>query len=203
MSPSEPTSLYQRLRAGEPVVEHLVAENLGRLQAFVRAHMPVELRGRETDGDLLQSICVDLIGSRAQFDFRGDAQFRAWMFTAARAKMIEKLRFHRRAMRDVKREQAVDTQLQAGLVDPITPTPSRVAAAGERAQLVEQAIAALPPDHREVVTLTHFAGLSPAEVAEHLGRSPDAVRMLLGRALVKLSVELRRLGVDDGALPSA
>lgn len=83
VEPPEPPSLFARMRAGERVVDDLVAENLQRLHAFVRAHMPTELRGRETDGDLLQSICVELIGSRQQFDFRGEAQFRAWMFTAA------------------------------------------------------------------------------------------------------------------------
>lgn len=194
MADAERPSMFLRAQAGEPVVDALVAENLPRLHAYVRAHMPGDLRQRETDVDLLQSICVELIAERARFDFRGEAQFRAWMFTAARNKLLEKVRFHGRAQRDVRREVAPDSSMTSGLGDSVT--PSRVAAGAERRRLVEQALAALPDDYREVVTLTHYAGLSPTELADHFGRSPAAVRMLLGRALAKLGDELRRLGLE-------
>lgn len=186
--------MFARVRAGEPAVDALVAENLPRLHAFVRAHMPADLRQRETDADLLQSICVELIAERARFDFRGEAQFRAWMFTAARNKLLEKARFHGRAQRDVRREVPPTSTVAGGLGDSLT--PSRLAAGAERRRMVEQALAALSEEYREVVTLTQYAGLTPSELAEHFGRSPAAVRMLLGRALAKLGEELRKLGLD-------
>lgn len=198
---SDRPSIFARARQGEPVLDDLVAENLPMLRAFVRAHMAPELRNRETDGDLLQSVCASLLADRGRFDFRGEAQFRAWMFTAARNKLLEKLRFHRREQRDPRREVPPGSSLHGGLHDQDAPTPSQVAAAGERALLLEQAIDQLSPEHREVVTLTQFAGLTAGEAAEHLERSPEAVRMLLGRAMASLARELKRLGfvADDRA----
>ena len=90
--------------------------------------------------------------------------------------------------------------MQQQLVDGRQPAPSAAAAAGERAARVAEALQALAPEHRDVVTLTQFAGLTPQELAEHFGRTPDAVRMLLGRAMGKLGEELRRRGLDPSDL---
>ena len=45
----------------------------------------------------------------------------------------------------------------------------------------------LKPEYREVIVLTRIEGLSQEEVGKRLGKSADAVRMLLSRAMVALS----------------
>ena len=47
-------------------------------------------------------------------------------------------------------------------------------------------LAALPDDYREVIILRNLEGLSHAEIAQRLNRSPGAVRMLWVRALAAL-----------------
>lgn len=186
-------STFQRAQNGEPVLDDLVAEHLPRLRAFVRAHMNPALRARENESDVVQTVCRALLADRDKFDFRGEPQFRAWLFTAARNKILHKQRFHLREQRDVRRETNSNaTHLLDGYASICT--PSQVVAAEEQIARLEAALDDLGDEHREVITLSRFAELSHDEVGAQMGRSGDAARKLLGRALVKLSEELRRRG---------
>ena len=49
------------------------------------------------------------------------------------------------------------------------------------------AFAQLPEDYREVITLSRVVGLSHGQIASQLGKSEGAVRVLLHRALARLS----------------
>jgi RNA polymerase sigma-70 factor (ECF subfamily) len=66
-------------------------------------------------------------------------------------------------------------------------TPSGAAIAREEVERIEAAFEDLSEEHREVITLAHVVGLSRAEIAERMGRSEGAVRVLLHRALAKVS----------------
>ena len=190
---SSDRSVFDRAGDGEPVFDELVAEHLPQLRAFVRAHMDPGLRARESAGDLVQTVCRALLAGRKEFDFRGEAQFRAWLFTAARHKILEKQRFHLREQRDVRREAPDgEAQLLAGYASVCTPSAEIVAK--EQIERLEAALDDLSEDHREVITLTRFAELPLEDVAERMERSPDAVRKLLGRGLVQLAAALRQRG---------
>jgi RNA polymerase sigma factor (sigma-70 family) len=45
----------------------------------------------------------------------------------------------------------------------------------------------LKPEYRKVIVLTKIEGLSYKEIANRLGKSSDAVRMLVSRAIAALS----------------
>jgi RNA polymerase sigma-70 factor (ECF subfamily) len=61
------------------------------------------------------------------------------------------------------------------------------------AQVVGQALAALPEDQRTVVVLRHFVGLTPGEIAERLGRSENSIHGLHHRGRRALQSHLRQL----------
>ena len=61
----------------------------------------------------------------------------------------------------------------------------------DRLELLEEALTRLSEDHREVVLLTRIEGLTVREVAERMGRTENAVHLLLGRALKRLAEELK------------
>lgn len=148
--------------------------------------------------DLVQSVCREALEGMEDFEYRGDAAFRHWLFTAARRKIIDKARYYRRARRDAAREAAPPDSADAGndeLVEQYRSlcTPSRDAAAREQLELIERAFDALPEDYREVITLARIVRLSHAEIAERMGRTPVSTRHLLHRALARLSTAL----VDD------
>jgi len=74
----------------------------------------------------------------------------------------------------------------------------------ERAGRLEEALAELPDEYREAITLVFFQGKSLREAGEQLGgRTEDALRMMLRRAEAKLRDKLKgSVGKDfDGGGP--
>lgn len=76
-------------------------------------------------------------------------------------------------------------------------TPERMARACEERALVEDALRALDPDHREVLILRDVEGLTGDEAADVLGLTLAATKARLHRARLALACELRaRLGEE-------
>jgi RNA polymerase sigma-70 factor (ECF subfamily) len=119
--------------------------------------------------------------------FSGDERaFRAWVFTIARHRAVD--RWRRRARR---RDDPVPLEALADLPGPDDPAGAAVDAISSRAAVA--LIATLPPDQAEVVLLRVVAGLEVAEVAAITGKRPGNVRVLAHRALRRLA---ERLGED-------
>ncbi len=190
------TRLYVRATGGDAgAVDDLIAAYLPRLRAFVRSRLDAELRRRESDSDVVQSVCRELLAERGAFHYRGETQFRGWLFTAAANKVREKARLHGRAKRDFRRE-ATNTEERAleGVPGDRT-SPSHAALAHERVEILEAALDRLSDADREVIALARLAGLPIEEVASRVGKTMAATRKQLGRALLKLAAELEAAGV--------
>lgn len=71
-------------------------------------------------------------------------------------------------------------------------------ARGEESLLVQQALAALSPEHRTLLSLRHVSHLTQRELAQTLGCSRPTVRARLQRAARAFALELGRRGVTTG-----
>ena len=92
------------------------------------------------------------------------------------------------AARDPRRERAIKTDL------PLTDRRSGpVTAADRRDRLgqLEGAMMRLSGDHRDVIMLSRIEGLPAKDVGDRMGRSENAVYLLLSRALKRLAQELK------------
>jgi RNA polymerase sigma-70 factor (ECF subfamily) len=111
--------------------------------------------------------------------FRGDEQgFRAWVFTIARARLIDARRRSRRL--------PVPQDVAHVLSDVSVPSAAEsleVLFTTERALAL---IGTLPRSQAEVVLLRHVAGFDVAETARILGLRPGTVRVIAHRALRRL-----------------
>lgn len=149
--------------------------------------------------DLVQSVCREVLESADRFEFQGDAAFRSWLFTAALRKLVEKDRKLHAGRRDVRREHQIDAEggADAAVLQGYASatTPSLLAMGNEGAEKLEEAFDELTEEHREIITLSRFVGLSHAEIAAQLGKNEEACRQLLRRALVKLSLALANRGI--------
>ena len=171
----------------------MLEQYLPRLRAFLRARMDAALRQREWSGDLVQSVCGEVLDHAATFRFQGEPEFRSWLFTTALNKVRERARFWGRERRKAG-AQPTDASVGA-LADAYAAlhSPSRVAAGHELVATIERALDRLTEEQREVVTLSRLVGLSHAEIAAMLGKGEGAVRMLLSRGLVALVAEIDRI----------
>jgi RNA polymerase sigma-70 factor (ECF subfamily) len=113
----------------------------------------------------------------------GATPFAAWLLRVARNAALD----HLRAQRSVPLAEVHATSATAELQ------------AGERLDALKAALAVLPDDQRQVMLLRLVAGLTPAEVAERLGRSVDAVHALQHRARRRLQAELTQSGWAPGS----
>ena len=171
----------------------MLEQYLPRLRAFLRSRMNASLREREWSSDLVQSVCREVLDHAATFEFRGDEQFRSWLFTTALNKVRERARFWDRECRAAR---AGERNASVGALADVygaLHSPSRVAAGHELVETIELALDSLTEEQREVVTLSRLVGLSHAEIATMLGKGEGAVRMLLSRGLVALVAEIDRI----------
>jgi RNA polymerase sigma-70 factor, ECF subfamily len=185
-------TLVARARAGDRgALETLVVAHLPTLRAFVRVQAGRRLREQESCSDLVQSACREVLEDLSEFEYRDEAAFRRWLYTAAERKVQDRARFHHRARRDVRREQPLPGG-DAGVLGCYASfcSPSQAAIANEEQERIERAIDQLPASYREALRLRHVVGLSNEQIANELGRTPEYARMIVARARHKLGLLL-------------
>jgi RNA polymerase sigma factor (sigma-70 family) len=112
---------------------------------------------------------------------RNPRSFRPWLRQLTRNRAHQHLRERRRPLDRADAEERL-----AELVDPRPGAAEQLLGAEERA-LLEGALATLPDDAREVLTLHYREGRGVAHVAELLGLGEDAVKKRLERARARLA----------------
>lgn len=187
-------SLARRAAQGDQdALAQLLERHLPSVRAFVRSHMGPQLRARESMSDVVQSVCRELLLHRDAFQHPDENGFQAWLFTTARRKIANRARDLVRDKRDVRREVGDLGESAFGALGAAyarISSPSGKALVAEEVRRLEAAIDQLPEEHREVITLAHLAGLSRAEIGVRMGRSEEAVRALLHRAMARLMILL-------------
>jgi len=127
--------------------------------------------------------------------FRGDAALSTWLYQIARSFCIKE----RRGKRPTS---SLDAEGSPELVDP-APQPDAHAHARQIGEALSRAIAALPPEQREVLILRDVEGLSAEQAADVVGIEIGALKSRLHRARMALRTELAAVLGDGGAEPCA
>lgn len=189
--------LVERARDGDrDALDRLVARFRPRLEAFIHVRLGSRLRGCVEPSDVFQETWRRATGSIESFRWRGKGSFFRWISTVAENVIRNWARYY---LHSTKRNPAADVPLGvpgdddsshdgvpgAAIVAP-DPTPSESLRRKERLDRLAAALRRLPPAYRQVIVLVRLRGLSRREVARRMGRSEDAISMLLVRALRKL-----------------
>jgi len=177
-----------------PGVDALIERHLPGLLAYVRLHSGPLIRARESCSDLAQSVCREVLSGRERLEYRGEAPFRKWLFAKAMSKILDRQRYWMAQKRDPDREQRYDELSDGALLQTLNSvcSPSEAVAGAEDLERFERVFAGLPEDYRRVILLARIVGCSHAEIAEELGCTEGASRMLLNRALVRLAAAMNR-----------
>ena len=169
-------------------------------QAFVK----LDAIFRPTIGDFLRRACgnhcladelanetfLRAYRSLTSFRGRGQRQFQSFLFTIA----ANLLRDHYRTQ---KQSQATPPALHL-LAQSVDPPSDKPLETRERAVMLRQALASLPPRQAKLIRLAHLKGLKAERIATILGKpSAQAVRTALCRAMKDLRAALDRQGYFD------
>jgi RNA polymerase sigma-70 factor (ECF subfamily) len=136
--------------------------------------------------DVSQQVFAKLFAVIGSYEQR-QVPFLAWMLRVTRNVAVDQLR----------RARSIPVQEIHASVGPSEGRSSSSAGA------LTDALALLPHAQREVLVLRHFAGLSPAEIAAHIGRSEGAVNGLHHRGRKALIKDLSARGVAPVTAQSA
>jgi RNA polymerase sigma-70 factor, ECF subfamily len=171
--------------------QHGDAEAFGRI--FDEYHAPiyrfiVSRVGRPSDAeDLTQLVFVKALEALPRYEARG-APFGGWLFRLARNTTIDHIRTRRNhdelGEAEDRATEDASPEAQAMLRDDL--------------DAMAAAIRRLTADQREVIQYRFFAGLSPRETAELMGRQEGTIRGLQFRAIAALRVALGIRTNDDG-----
>lgn len=189
---SHDTKLVVRLRSGdEAALAEFVEANRPALMGFLHARIGAHLAKKIEAEDILQDASLEAIRSLDKAPLETWDPLH-WLFQICERKIIDAhRRFFTSQKRDASREAALpDNSNAAGglgnLLAASMTTPSAAFSRDQRQLRVLAAIDTLPEDQREALRLRYLVGLPSKEIAEKLGRTDGAVRVMLSRSLGKL-----------------
>lgn len=186
------SELVARASAGDvQAVDDLLARHIDGLEAFVRLRAGELLRERESVSDLVQSACREVLGHMERFRYGGERGFKAWLYETALRKIRNRYQYWNAEKRNAPQERLTDGDA-ARIERAYRPviTPSRNAEARETLLRLESAMTKLSDEERQVIVHARLLGLPHAEIADVIGKSEQASRTILYRALGKLTEEL-------------
>ena len=185
-SPLESTaSLLARVRTGDAGARNRLAQRyLASLRRIAHGRVPPRVRGLLDTDDLVQVTLLRAFQHIETFEPRGEGAFLAYL----RRILVNQIRDQvRRASR-----RPVGSELDDD-VPSLDPSPLEEAIGRDQLELYEAALATLSETQREAVILRIELGFTYPQIAAALGQSsPNAARMLITRALVRMGHLMRK-----------
>jgi RNA polymerase sigma-70 factor, ECF subfamily len=178
MADLSPThTLLAAARAGNrQAFDTLVASFRDRLAAALGPYLASRPDAARELDEVVNETFARAFESIGSFEARGDDSFLPWLFGIAK-------HVAQRAARDAHATPCLEIDERVSA--PGT-TPSQAVRRDERFDRLEDAVARLKPEYRQVLRLVRLDGLKIRDAAARMGRSENAVSHLLARALGEL-----------------
>lgn len=174
------------------------------LKLVVASQLDDRLRTRVSSSDVVQETFYEAHRDFPAFRGATPEEFLGWLRRILMNNLLRAVEQHvKTAKRDVRREVSIDrlqgpddrsTAAIAAILPHVGDSPSAPLHRQEDAQTLSQMLAELPDDYREVLRLRHDEGLDFTAIADRMGRTSGAVRMLWLRSVKRL----RSLYSDGG-----
>lgn len=176
------TELIQLVLQGQSA---LYAELVDRYRNFVFTIVLRYISNREDAEEVAQDIFVKAFRSLA--DFKGASKFSTWLYTITTTSSLTFLRKKKLEVQSLNDEKvfAAADNLDGGLLANQIEQKSRV-------EMVNNAIKMLSPDDVQVITLFYKGEQSLDEIAQIMGKEPNAVKVQLHRARTRLKEKMQK-----------
>ena len=166
-----------------------------RVRRIIRFRLDKNLRSKLDSVDVVQDALILAMGGLKDFTYRSEGDFLRWLSRIAENKLRDIFDEFHADKRDIRKEipfkegRGSTEGAVIGAAGPIgTTTPSVIMRKKESLDRLEKALDGLKPEYKKVIVLKRIEGLSYAEIAERLGKSTEAVGMLLSRAMTALTI---------------
>ena len=188
--------LLKAKRGGDQPLGTLLESYRNYLNVLADSRLDRKLRGRLGSGDIVQDTMLQAHRDFSQFRGHTEREFLGWLRQILANTLSRAIETHVLAKkRDVRRDVSM-AQMRTGVERSTMQlnvafaascrTPSSHARERERAVILADVMNELSADQREVLILRNMQGLKFAEVAEVMGRSQAAAKMLWMRAIKRL-----------------
>jgi RNA polymerase sigma-70 factor (ECF subfamily) len=184
LSPTSTFDLLEQARNGNRQSLSRAFEKYRRRLA-VLVHFKLGWHARELADaeDVVQETCLRAFRDIASFSYQSPGSFFRWLSAIADHVIVDRVRYRNRECRagDEVRFRSETNPLGPDPAD--TRTPSRLLAQREAVERLLDRLNALPEDYRQAILMAKIERLSTAEMAERLGKSREAVALLVYRAV--------------------
>ena len=184
-------ALVLRAKGGDRrAFEKIVQALRPRIARRVRLKLGCKLRQQVDAEEVVQDTFVEVFRLLPAFSWTRNGSLVRWIEAIAEHQVQRAVRGQKRRCREVAMPRSSQLDLQSiGGMRPFVAqgtSPSEVVVHNEAIDRVHRALGQMKTDRRNVVLLSHGCGLKTKEVAARLGRSPQAVAVLLFRAVREL-----------------
>lgn len=192
----ESIDLRRRIEGGdESALLELFARHRDRLRRMVDLRLDRRLRGRLDPSDVLQEAGIDVVRRAREYLAHPAMPVFLWLRWITGQRLVT---LHRRHLGTKVRDAGLEISLRHGALPRATSgslaamllgrltSPTHAALRAELQIRVQDALNAMEPIDREVLTLRHFEELNNHETAEVLGISKTAASNRYIRALKRL-----------------
>ena len=159
-------------------------------------NLALRMTGNSEDAaDMAQEAFIKAYNSLTAF--RGDSKFSVWLYRIVSNVCLDFLRSRSRKQTvSLSTENDDGEEVELDIADE-THSPEQLLDRSLTRDAVRRGLAALPPDHREILLLREIQGLSYEEIADVLGLEAGTVKSRIFRARKKLCSFL----IKDGNIP--
>ncbi len=160
---------------------------------FARHHVRVYryvlrlMRDQMAAEDVISEVFLDVWRQAGRFE--GRSAVSTWLIAIARFKALSMMR--------KRREEGLDDDLMELIEEP-SDDPALTVEKLDKGEKLRKCLAALSPDHREVIDLVYYHEKSVEEVARIIGIPENTVKTRMFYARKKLGELCRMAGIDRG-----
>jgi RNA polymerase sigma-70 factor, ECF subfamily len=205
---ADTVDLLRRARAGDGgALNDIFSRHRDRLCRMVDMRLDRRVQARIDASDVVQDAYLDVVNRLEDYLQDPHLPLFLWLRLVVGERLLKLHRQHLGAqMRDAGREvslyrgalpAASSAALAAQLLGKHT-SPTQAALRAERVLRLQEAINALDPLDREILSLRHFEELTSAEAALALGIKEEAAAKRYLRALRRLKESLTQLAGGEG-----
>ena len=178
--------LVDRIAAGDKLAMHAL---FARYRTSIYRWLLRFVASEALAEDLLSDVFLDVWRQADRFEGRSSVS--TWLMSIARYKAL--------SARRVRTDDELTQEIEAAIADP-SDDPEMAVQAKDRGNVMRRCLAALSPEHREIIDLAYYHEKSIEETAQIVGIPVATVKTRMFYARKHLSSMLSSAGIDRAAI---